>query len=368
MASITYEGSRDLRKAKAAETRIVPSVDWKKVLLKTFKEVGDDRVTLVAGGVTYFLLLALFPSVTAFISIYGLFVDPSSVGKQLDLLAGVIPAGGLDIVRDQLLRIIEQGTPTLGWTLIISLGLALWSSSSGVKAMFEAMNVAYDQTERRNFLVLNAVALAFTLAGVVTAAVMLGVVVAIPAMLSVLGFSKGVEWLVQIGGYLVMAIVLLTGIAALYRFGPSPHGAKWRWITPGAILALIFIGIVSAIFSWYAANIGHFDQTYGSLGALLGFLFWMWVCLIAVIVGAELNSELDDLAKSQASAVTSDKAFGADPVNQVATSGRRRESTAELSAAKRSIPAKQVGLTLAGAVPLLLLIGILGIGRRRIGG
>jgi membrane protein len=197
---------------------------------------------------------------------------------------------------------------------------------------------------------------------------MLGVVVAIPALLSVLGFSEGVEWLVQIGGYLVMAIVLLTGIAALYRFGPSPHGAKWRWITPGAILALIFIGIVSAIFSWYAANIGHFDQTYGSLGALLGFLFWMWVCLIAVIVGAELNSELDDLAKSQASAVTSDKAFGADPVNQVATSGRRRESTAELSAAKRSIPAKQVGLTLAGAVPLLLLIGILGIGRRRIGG
>ena len=272
-----------------------PAIGWKKVLLQTFKEIGDDRVTLIAGGVTYFLLLSLFPSVTAFISVYGLFVDPAAVGNQLDLFANVLPAGGLEIIHDQLLRITEQGKPALGFALLVSLAIALWSSSSGVKAMFEAMNVAYDETEKRNFFALNAVALCFTLVGVVAAAVMLAVVVAIPALLSVIGLSSGADWLVQIGGYVVMVLVLLTGIAALYRFGPSPRaGMKWRWITPGAVLAIVAIGIISALFSWYASNIGHFDKTYGSLGALLGFMFWMWICLIAVIVGAELNSVLDD--------------------------------------------------------------------------
>jgi membrane protein len=294
MSDVAHGNNSELVMDRPAETPQRLSLsDWKGVLLRTFRSIGDDRVMLVAAGVTYFLLLSLFPAVTAFVSVYGLFVDPTTLGKQLDVLSNIVPAGGLAVIRDQLARVTEHGAPTLGLTLIISLIVALWSASSGVKALFDVMNIAYDQKERRNFFVLNAVALLFTLLGVVGAAIMLAVVVALPAVLSIIGLGKGLEWLVQIGGYIVMLLVLLTGIAALYRFGPSRQHAEWRWITPGAILALVVIGVVSALFSWYAASFGHFDQTYGSLGALIGFLFWMWVSVSALIVGAELNSELE---------------------------------------------------------------------------
>ena len=307
---------------------------------------------------TYFLLLALFPSVTAFISIYGLFVDPAAVGKQLELLANVIPAGGLEIIQDQLLRITEQGKPALGVALAVSLAIALWSASSGVKAMFEAMNVAYDETEKRNFFALNAVALCFTLAGVVASAVTLAVVVAIPAVLSVIGLSSGVEWLVQVGGYVIMVLVLLTAVAALYRFGPSPRaGMKWRWITPGAVLTIVAVGAVSALFSWYASNVGHFDKTYGSLGALLGFMFWMWICLIAVISGAELNSVLDDQTRGNRSIAGLDQS-GLHPVE------RSPEWMEGYRAARAWLHQPRARLTLAGLVPALLAIAILGMGRR----
>jgi membrane protein len=293
----------DIEKGKSISRETQPKfsvTEWWDVLLRTIKEVGDDRVTLVSAGVTYFLLLALFPSVTAFVSVYGLFADATTVSKSLATLSAVVPAGGLQIIDEQLTRITSQGAPTLGLALLVSLIIALWSSSSGVKAMFEAMNIAYGEHEKRNFLVLNATALVFTVLGVVGAALMLGVVVALPVALSFVGLGKGTELVVQILGYIILAVALLLGIAGLYRFGPSPHGAKWRWITPGAVLALVLIGVVSGLFSWYAANLGHFDKTYGSLGALIGFLFWMWVSIVAVIVGAELNSELERQAKDDA--------------------------------------------------------------------
>jgi len=266
---------------------------WKSVILGTVQRFGDNRATLVAAGVTYFLLLALFPALTALVSIYGLFADATTIAKNMALLSTVVPAGGLEIINDQLQRLTAQGAPTLGLALFLSLAIALWSASSGVKALFEAMNIAYEVRETRSFLVLNSVALAFTLAGVVIAGIVLAVVVAMPIAFAFLGLGKGFEWLLQAAGYVVLALVLLVGIAALYRFGSSRPDAKWQWISPGAALALFGVGAVSGLFSWYASNFAHFDKTYGSLGALIGFLFWMWVCNTAVIAGAELNAELD---------------------------------------------------------------------------
>jgi membrane protein len=294
MSSITHDRALQEGRGRQADAPTgVPPRGWKDILLRTFKEIGDDRVTLVAAGVTYFLLLALFPTLTAFVSIYGLFADRSTIAEHMAMLSTVVPAGGLDLVNDQLQRLTGEDAPTLGFALVISLGLALWSSSAGVKSLFEAMNVAYGEGEKRNFFVLNGVALLFTLAGIAGALVMFAVVVALPLVLGFIGFGEGFEWLVQIGGYVLAAVVILTGIAALYRFGPSRQQAKWRWITPGAVLALVVIMIVSLLFSWYAANFAHFDKTYGSLGALIGFLTWMWISVTAVIAGGELNSEIE---------------------------------------------------------------------------
>lgn len=266
---------------------------WKDILVRTFVEIGRDRVTLIAAGVTYFLLLAIFPSITAVVSIYGLVADPSTVNQHVATLSSILPAGALSILDEQLTMIATQGAPTLGFALIVSLALALWSASAGIKSMFEAMNIAYGETEKRNFFQLSLLGLVFTLGGVIAAIAMFATVVAIPLVLGIFGFSEGFEWLVQIASYVVLVAILFAGIAALYRYGPSRQQAKWRWITPGAALSVAVVIIVSLLFSWYAANFANYDKTYGSLGALIGLLTWMWISVTVVIVGAELDSEIE---------------------------------------------------------------------------
>lgn len=294
MTEIDFErASQTGRGRQAATPFAVPPRGWKDILVRTVQQVGIDRVPLVAAGVTYFLLLALFPTLTAMISIYGLMVDPVTVQEHLNRLAGFLPQGGAEIVAEQLSSFVDQGAPTLGTALLISLAIAIWSSSSGVKALIEAMNVAYGESEKRGFFRLNLLALGYTLCGVVAALVTVACVVAVPALVGIANMGGGAEWMVQLGAYVVLAIVLLTVLSVLYRYGPSRNRAKWRWITPGAVLAVLIIATVSVLFSWFTVNFANYDQTYGSLGGLIGFLTWVWVCVTAVILGAELNAEAE---------------------------------------------------------------------------
>ena len=248
---------------------------------------------LVAAGVTFYLLLALVPSLTAFVAIYGLAADQATVVEHLNLLAGVVPAGGLDIIEDQLQRLVTEGATALSWTLAVSLGIALWSASAGVKALFEAMNIAYHEEEDRGFVKLSALGLVFTFAIAVGAALALGAVIVVPIALALLPFADGIGWLVQIVSYVILLAVLLTGVAALYRWGPARKEAKWRWVTPGAAMAIILIIGASILFSWYVANFGNYNATYGSLGALIGFLTWIWISVALLILGAILNSQVE---------------------------------------------------------------------------
>jgi membrane protein len=271
----------------------IPPQGWKDVLWRLYHEISEDRVMLVAAGVTYYMLLALVPALSVFVSLYGLFNDRATVGAHLNLLAGLVPPGGMEILDDQLTRLTSAPSATLSLTLVGSLAVALWSSSSGIKALFDAMNIAYDEAEKRNFFILNLLALVFTIGIAVAAAVFLAVVVLMPAIFSAVYLGKGFEWLVQIVSYVLMLGLLLAGVSALYRWGPSRQQAKWRWITPGAILTVVFVAIVSILFSWYASNFGNYNATYGSLGALVGLLTWMWLSITIVLVGAELNSEVE---------------------------------------------------------------------------
>jgi membrane protein len=281
------------RGRSAAAPQEVPPKGWKDILWRTWREISNDRVTLIAAGATYYLLLSIFPTLTAFVSIYGLFADPRTIAEHVAIVSSLVPAGGIEIIREQLTRLAEQGSATLGVALFVSLAIALWSSSAGVKAMFEAMNVAYDEHERRGFFKLNLLALLFTLGGIVLATVMIGVVIVLPMALGLLGVSGGFEWLVQAVGYLLVVLMLFVGLAALYRFGPDRQQAKWRWLTPGAAFVVVAVLAASLLFSWYSGNFANFDRTYGSLGALIGFLIWIWISVTVVLVGAELNSELE---------------------------------------------------------------------------
>jgi membrane protein len=294
MTSMSTERAHEAGRGRnATSPEQVPPRGWKDILLRAGGQIAEDRVPMVAAGVTFFMLLALVPALTAFVSLYGLFTDPATVREHVSLLSSVVPAGGISIIDDQLTRLTEQGAPALGLTLLFSLVVALWSASGAVKSLFDAMNIAFEETEKRNFFVLSGLGLLFTLAGLVAAIVMLGVVIVMPLMLGMLGFGKGFDWLVQGIGYLLLAGLLFLAIAGLYRFGPSREPARWRWVTPGAVLALVVILIVSLLFSWYAANLAHYDKTYGSLGALIGLLTWMWISVMVVIVGAELDAEIE---------------------------------------------------------------------------
>ena len=277
----------------ASDPTAIPAEGWKDVLWRVYRSIVRDRVMLTAAGVTYYLLLSLVPTLSAFVSIYGLFANRTTVLVHVNMLAGIVPSDGLDIIRQQLTRLVAEGDGTLGATLLVSLGIALWSASAGVRAMFEAMNVAYGEQEKRNFFQQVLVSIVFTVGGAVSAVLLISIVVVLPGILALLQFGTGLEWLLRLVSYGLMLMVLLVGLAALYRWGPSREQPKWRWITPGAALALILTVVVSLLFSWYVTNFGHYNATYGSLGALIGLLTWVWLSVIIVIIGGELNSEVE---------------------------------------------------------------------------
>lgn len=260
---------------------------------RLYRSIAEDRIMLTAAGVAFYVLLALVPALTAVVSIYGLFNNPSGVIDQVEMLRGIVPPGVLETIRDQLVRLTRQSNNTLGLALVFSLVLALWSASAGVKAMFEALNIAYGEEEKRSFLHLNAMALLFTLGGAVAACLVVGVLLLLPAVIMRLPGGEGLEWAVRVASYGILMLVVLAVLAALYRWGPSRQAAKWRWITPGVILTVALFGAVSAVFSWYVANFTDNNATYGSLGATIGLMTWLWITMTLVIIGAEVNSEIE---------------------------------------------------------------------------
>ena len=277
----------------ASKPTQIPARGWKEILIRLFKQFSKDRVMLVAAGVTFYLLLAMVPAMTAFISLYGLFADPATVQEHIKFMQEYLPSGGQEIIGEQLTRLSQQPNSGLGFALAISVGIALWSTSAGMKALFEAMNVAYDEEEKRGFVKLSAVALAFTLGAILLLLSIIGVTVLMPLVVESIGLGALAELLVKIGSAVVLLLAGLVGLAALYRWGPSRSEAEWRWITPGALVAVVIAMIGSLLFSWYVANFGSYNETYGSLGAIIGFMTWLWIMMIFVITGGELNAEME---------------------------------------------------------------------------
>jgi membrane protein len=283
----------DGRGRSADKPSDIPARGWKDVLLRVYREIADDRVLAIAAGVTFYGLLALFPAIAATVSLYGLFADPATINGHLAAMGEVLPAGAVEIVGDQVKRVASTGDGKLGLAFALGLALAIWSANGGMKAIFDALNVVYDEKEKRGFLRLNLTSLAFTAGAVLFVLVALGAMVGVPILLENLWFGKTLEWLVWIARWPAVLVALMLGLALLYRFGPSRDKARWRWITPGSVLAaLLWLG-ASMLFSWYAANFGSYNKTYGSLGAVIGFMTWMWISGIVILLGAELNAELE---------------------------------------------------------------------------
>jgi len=281
------------RGASAVAPTQIPARGWKEIGWRVYAQIGKDRVLLVAAGVTFYGLLAIFPMIAALVSIFGFVADPATITAQLKAMGDVLPGGALDVIGEQVKRIASQPSGQLGFGFIAGLAATLWSANAGMKAIFDALNVAYNETEKRSFLMLNAQAMLFTLAMIIGAiVVMLGVVV-LPVALGFLGLGEAAQTLINLARWPVLLVLVILALGALYRYGPSREQPQWRWLSPGAVVAAVVWLIASLAFSFYAQNFGTFNETYGSLGAVIGFMIWMWISAAIVLVGAELNSEAE---------------------------------------------------------------------------
>ena len=270
-----------------------PAKGWKDILLRIYHGMGEDRIVAIAGGVTFFILLALFPGIAGLIALYGLYADAHSIGQHLNAISGILPEGGIQIIRDQIERLTSQPAQRLGLATILGLGLSLWSANGGMKAMFDALNVVYHETEKRGFFRLNAVSLTFTLGAMVFVLLALATMTVLPGLLNYLGLSEVTELVVKIGRWPILFLVVSFAIALIYRFGPSRDKPQWRWLTPGCIFAAAAWLGASLLFAWYTENFGRYNETYGSLGAAIGFMTWLWLSTIVILVGAKLNAEIE---------------------------------------------------------------------------
>jgi membrane protein len=271
----------------------IPARGWKDIFWRTYTQIGDDRLLAVAAGAVFYMLLALFPAITALVSLYGLLADPATINDNLSLLQGVVPQGGIAIVKEQVTRLTQTSNGALGLGFFFGLALALWSANAGMKAIIDALNVVYDEREKRGFVKLTLVALAFTLGGLVFIMLALGAIVIFPLVLAWVGLQSRSAELVAILRWPALFVIVVLALGVLYRYGPSRTPPRWQWLSVGSVFAALAWLAISILFSWYLANFGHYDATYGSLGAAIGLMMWLWLSVIVILIGAELNAEIE---------------------------------------------------------------------------
>ncbi len=270
----------------------IPAAGWKDIAWRTWTEFNNDQILTVAASVVFFGILALFPGLGAFVALYGIFANVATAQTQLDALSGVLPPESLTLIGGEMIRIAASHGASLSVTFLISLLLSLWSANAGVKALFAGLNVAYGEKEKRGFVRLNLITLTFTLLMLVALVIMMTAIVAVPLAIGFLHLGPASRLLALLR-WPALLLVVMGGLSMLYRYGPSREHPRWRWVTWGGAVAAFGWLAVSLLFTWYVGQFGHYNATYGSLGAIVGFMTWMWLTVTVILLGAELNAEME---------------------------------------------------------------------------
>jgi len=271
----------------------IPWSGWKRVLRRTAREVATDRISLVAAGCAFYATLALFPAISMLVSIYGLVFDPATVGPQLAVLRDLVPPPAFQLISDRVQMLVSKPPGTLTFSLALSIVIALWSASTGTKSILGALNLAYEERETRSFVRFQLTALGMTLGGILAAVAGLAALLLLPAAVALLHISAYAALIARMASFGLLLLFVLLSLSLLYRFGPSRRSAGWHWVTPGSLLATILWLLASALFSFYVQHLASYDSTYGPLGAVVGVMMWFYVSALVVMIGAELNAELE---------------------------------------------------------------------------
>lgn len=267
--------------------------DWWKVVKRTFVSTQRDNVTVVAAGVAFFSLIAVFPLISAAISLFSFFANPGDVDEISRTVSALMPGQAFDVIQKQIVTVLDAPDQAVGLGIIISLSVAVFSAGAGIRAMMRAMNIAYEEIEKRNFFVFYLYAGLMTLGSFVFIWLSLLVIVGIPSMLRYLYLDRVGNFLALTLPWILLVLVFGFAVGVMYRFGPSRRPARKRWVYPGMALATVSWLIISYGFSKFVSEFGNYNATYGSLSAVVILLVWLWLTANVIIVGAELNSELE---------------------------------------------------------------------------
>lgn len=266
--------------------------DYKEIVRYAGVQSLKHRLLSIAAGVAFYTLLALFPALTIIVSLYGLFMDPAVINEHLHLLSGVIPDSTINIFDEHVARFATTSANALSLRFLLSVGLALWSANAGTKAIMDALSVVYGEREKRGFVKLTVVAFFLTIGGLLFVALAIAAIVVMPLMLAWLGFESRAAQIISMLRWPLLLVTILLWLSVLYNYGPSRTRPCWRLLSGGSIFAATTWLSGSALFSWYLTNFADYDAMYGALGAVVGLMMWLWLSVVVILAGGELNAAM----------------------------------------------------------------------------
>jgi membrane protein len=278
---------------KAEKPSQIPKKGWKDIALRVKDQLTKDHVSILSAGIAFYFFLAIFPALAAALSIYGLIMEPAEVEQQIGQLANVLPEQAHQMISNILEKQFEKSQSSLGWRLVVSILISLWSANKGTKAVFQGVNITYDEIDERGFFKLTALTLLFTIGGIIIGLIAIAMVVAFPAIIDKIGLPSTLETIIQLLRWPILALIVMFALAGVYKVAPCRKSPEFKWTSWGAIIATVLWLAGSLLFSLYVNNFGSFDEIYGSFAAVIILMLWFFLTGFIILLGAEINSEME---------------------------------------------------------------------------
>lgn len=285
--------SEDKRGRMAEKPKQIPKKGWKDIGLRVKDQLIKDHIPIVSAGIGFFFFLAIFPAIAATLSIYGLLMNPAEVSQQMNQLADVLPGQAHQIISDILERQSEKSGTSLGWSLVLSILFSLWTANIGTRAVFQGLNITYNQKDKRGFIKTSGVTLLFTIGGIIIGFLAIAIVVAFPALIDRIGLPSNLEIMIQLLRWPILALIFMLSLSVVYKVAPYRTSPKFRWSSWGAVVATLLWLIGSLLFNLYVSNFSTFDSTYGSFAAVIILMLWFFLTAFIILLGAEINAEME---------------------------------------------------------------------------